>query len=35
VAAGVSKFVIRPPGAGQDPDEFLGHFVRQLMPLQT
>jgi probable F420-dependent oxidoreductase len=35
VAAGISKFVIRPAAATQDQAEFLGHFVRELMPLQT
>jgi probable F420-dependent oxidoreductase len=35
VAAGLSKFVVRPASPGQDPGEFLQHFVRDLMPLQT
>ena len=35
VAAGISKFVVRPASPGQDPGEFLQHFVRDLMPLQT
>lgn len=39
VAAGISKFVIRPAGAGELPDEqagaFLADFARELMPLQT
>jgi probable F420-dependent oxidoreductase len=35
VAAGISKFVIRPAAPPAGHGEFLGHFVRELMPLQT
>ena len=35
VAAGLSKFVIRPASPAQDPGDFLRHFVRDMMPLQT
>lgn len=39
VAAGISKFVIRPAGPGEPTDrqagDFLGNFARELMPLQT
>jgi len=34
-AAGISKFVVRPASPAQDPGEFLRHFVRDLMPMQT
>ncbi len=35
VAAGLSKFVIRPAAAATSLDEFIGHFTNDLMPLQT
>jgi probable F420-dependent oxidoreductase len=35
VAAGISKFVIRPAAAAWAPAEFLEQFVRELIPLQT
>jgi probable F420-dependent oxidoreductase len=35
VAAGISKFVVRPASPAQDSGDFLQHFVRDLMPLQT
>jgi probable F420-dependent oxidoreductase len=35
VAAGLTKFVIRPGSAPGDLDEFIAGFVRELMPLQT
>ncbi len=35
VAAGISKFVIRPAAATASLDEFIGYFTRELMPLQT
>jgi hypothetical protein len=35
VAAGLSKFVIRPAAATPLAGEFLDHFVSELMPMQT
>jgi len=35
VAAGLTKFVIRPGWTVADPDQFTGDFVRELVPLQT
>jgi probable F420-dependent oxidoreductase len=35
VAAGLSKFVIRPAAAAAPFDEFIEHFANELMPLQT
>lgn len=35
VAAGLSKFVIRPAGRADDFDRFLDGFVTEMMPLQT
>jgi probable F420-dependent oxidoreductase len=35
VAAGLSKFVVRPASPSQDPGDFLRHFARDMMPLQT
>jgi len=35
VAAGISKFVVRPAAPPVSLDEFLGDFTRELMPLQT
>jgi probable F420-dependent oxidoreductase len=35
VAAGISKFVVRPAAPGASLDEFLGPFARELMPLQN
>src|ERR1700733_10180307 len=35
VAAGLTKFVIRPGWAVADPDQFTGDFVGELVPLQT
>jgi probable F420-dependent oxidoreductase len=35
VAAGLSKFVIRPAAAQQTADKFIGQFAREMMPLQT
>jgi probable F420-dependent oxidoreductase len=35
VAAGLTKFVIRPGWTVTDPDEFTADFVRELVPLQT
>jgi probable F420-dependent oxidoreductase len=35
VAAGLTKFVIRPSWSPVDPDEFTADFVREMVPLQT
>src|SRR3984885_10213131 len=35
VAAGLTKFVIRPGWAVADPDQFTGDFVGEMVPLQT
>jgi hypothetical protein len=35
VAAGISKFVIRPAAQPASLDDFLNDFARELMPLQT
>ena len=35
LAAGLTKFVIRPGWTVADPDQFTGDFVRELVPLQT
>jgi probable F420-dependent oxidoreductase len=35
VAAGLTKFVIRPGWAPVDPDQFTADFVREMVPLQT
>jgi probable F420-dependent oxidoreductase len=35
VAAGLTKFVIRPSWSPVDPDQFTGDFVREMVPLQT
>jgi hypothetical protein len=35
VAAGISKFVIRPAAAAQPADGFADDLARELMPLQT
>ena len=35
VAAGLTKFVIRPGWTVADPDQFTADFVRELVPLQT
>jgi len=35
VAAGLTKFVIRPGWTVADPDQFTGDFARELVPLQT
>ena len=35
VAAGISKFVVRPAAAPPSLGEFLRDFTRELMPLQT
>ena len=35
VAAGLTKFVIRPGWAPMDPERFTADFVRELVPLQT
>jgi hypothetical protein len=35
VAAGISKFVIRPATALQTTASFADHVARELMPLQT
>ena len=35
VAAGLTKFVIRPGWTPVDPDQFTADFVREMVPLQT
>ena len=35
VAAGLTKFVIRPGWTVADPDQFTRDFVRELVPLQS
>jgi probable F420-dependent oxidoreductase len=35
VAAGLTKFVVRPSWAPVDPDRFTADFVREMVPLQT
>ena len=35
VAAGLTKFVVRPGSAAADPEEFTDEFAREMMPLQT
>ena len=35
VAAGLTKFVIRPGWTPVDPDRFTADFVREMVPLQT
>ena len=35
VAAGLTKFVVRPSWRPVDPDQFTADFVRELVPLQT
>ena len=35
VLAGISKFVVRPAAPPASLDDFLGDFIRELMPLQT
>ncbi|HCU92938.1 MAG TPA: TIGR03854 family LLM class F420-dependent oxidoreductase [Actinobacteria bacterium] len=35
VAAGISKFVVRPAAAAAPPDQFLAEFLREVTPLQT
>jgi probable F420-dependent oxidoreductase len=35
VAAGLTKFVVRPGSAPADPDQFTAEFAREMMPLQT
>jgi probable F420-dependent oxidoreductase len=35
VAAGLTKFVVRPSWAPVDPDQFTADFVREMVPLQT
>lgn len=35
VAAGLTKFVIRPGWSPVDPDQFTAEFVREMVPLQT
>ena len=35
VAAGLTKFVIRPGGTFADPRQFADEFGREIMPLQT
>ncbi len=35
VAAGLTKFVVRPGSAAADPEEFTAEFAREMMPLQT
>jgi probable F420-dependent oxidoreductase len=35
VAAGLTKFVVRPSWTPMDPDQFTADFVREMVPLQT
>ena len=35
VAAGLTKFVVRPSWTPVDTDQFTADFVREMMPLQT
>jgi hypothetical protein len=35
VAAGLTKFVVRPSWTPVDPEQFTADFVREMVPLQT
>lgn len=35
VAAGLTKFVVRPSGPPADPHQFMAEFAREMLPLQT